>query len=198
MRHVKEDEQVSAADADVNSHKDNYTGSCNDAAFARPPPLLSCSAQQRQQSCSSPTLLRSATKTQVECISPLSSSKAVIAAVSKLERRGMWPSQLKRMHLFWLVIGGGLCWKGMRWFTHSVQPRTRSTFGLSPTIWSAASTGNQWGGPVKLCILWFHWSAPLVSRSNRSDRRTESESGSGLSTYIWSMFMIYVLRVAQT
>ena len=49
---------------------------------------------------------------------------------------------------------------------------------ISPMIWSIA-TGNQRKGPVKLYILCFHWSAPLVSCSNWSDRRTESDSGLG-------------------
>ena len=34
---------------------------------------------------------------------------------------------------------------------------------------------------MKSPILWFHWPAPLVSGSDRSDRRTKSESGSGPS-----------------
>ena len=55
---------------------------------------------------------------------------------------------------------------------------SRSTFGLGPTIWSAA-TGSWWIGPVKSRLLWFHWSAPLVSRSNWPDHGSESESGSG-------------------
>ena len=58
----------------------------------------------------------------------------------------------------------------------SVGPR--STWRLSPPIRSVAS-GNQWRGPVKSRILGFNWSAPLVSCSNWSDRRTESDSGLG-------------------
>ena len=56
--------------------------------------------------------------------------------------------------------------------------RFRSTFGLSRTIRSVA-VGNQWSGPVESCILWFHWTGPLVFRRNGSDCRTESASGSG-------------------
>ena len=52
------------------------------------------------------------------------------------------------------------------------------TFWVSLTIGSVA-TGNQWSGPTKSVLKWFHWSAPLVSRGNWSDRTTESESESG-------------------
>ena len=43
--------------------------------------------------------------------------------------------------------------------------RPRSTFGLSPTIRSVAA-GNQWNGPMKSVLKWFHWSAPLASCSD--------------------------------
>ena len=49
--------------------------------------------------------------------------------------------------------------------------RPRSTFRLSLAIRSVA-TINQWSGPVKLFKERYHWSAPLVSRSNWSDRTT--------------------------
>ena len=51
-----------------------------------------------------------------------------------------------------------------------------STFGLGPTIRSVA-TGHQWRGPMKSKETQSRWSAPLVSRINRSERRTDSESG---------------------
>ena len=53
-----------------------------------------------------------------------------------------------------------------------------STIRLTPTIRSIAM-GNRWSGPMKLCILWFPWSAPLVSHSNWLDCRTEFESRLG-------------------
>ena len=40
------------------------------------------------------------------------------------------------------------------------------------------ATGNQRSGPVKSTDTRFHWPIALVSCSNWSDRRTESESGS--------------------
>ena len=47
-----------------------------------------------------------------------------------------------------------------------------------PMIRSLA-VGNQWSGPVKSKDARFHWSSSMVSRSDWSDCRTESQSGSG-------------------
>ena len=37
--------------------------------------------------------------------------------------------------------------------------------------------GNQWSGPMKSVLKWYHRSTPLVPRSIWSDRTTESENG---------------------
>ena len=58
--------------------------------------------------------------------------------------------------------------------------RPRSAFGLISLTIRSVAMGNQGSRPkLNSRILWFHRSAPLVPRSNWSDRRTESESGSG-------------------
>ena len=61
--------------------------------------------------------------------------------------------------------------------TLTAAERPRSIFWLSRAIRSVAA-GNQWSKPVKSVLKWFHWSAPPVSRTNWSDRTTESDTGS--------------------
>ena len=53
----------------------------------------------------------------------------------------------------------------------------RSTIWLSHAIRLVARR-NQWNGPIKSFKDRFHWSAPVVSCSKRSDRTAESENGS--------------------
>ena len=52
--------------------------------------------------------------------------------------------------------------------------RSRSTLWLSRAIRSVVK-GNQWGGPLKSVLDWFHWYAPFVFRSKWLDRTTEYE-----------------------
>ena len=62
-------------------------------------------------------------------------------------------------------------------YTHVSDSPPRFTVWLSLGTRLVAS-GNLWSGPIKSFQDWFHWSAPLVFRSNWLDRLTESESGS--------------------
>ena len=59
----------------------------------------------------------------------------------------------------------------VRYLCPALSLRPWSIFWLSRAIGSIV-TGNQWSGPVKSVLKWFHWSALLVSRSNWSDRTT--------------------------
>ena len=68
----------------------------------------------------------------------------------------------------------------------------------------SVATGNQWSGPEKSKDAWFHWSPPLVSRSNWSDRGTESQVDLGhqttLSCYICFLkppVMVFSMRLIQ-
>ena len=60
----------------------------------------------------------------------------------------------------------------------------------------SVATGKQWSGPMKSHLLWFHWSAPLVSGGGWLDRQTESKSGSGpflclFFSFFFSSMMIF-------
>ena len=93
----------------------------------------------------------------------------------------LWPTMLGLCARTMLLIMGQCCWYCWWLQVHDGNScqRPRSTLGLSPTIRSAVKR-DHWSGPMKSRILlWFRWFAPLVSRSNWSDRETESDSGSG-------------------
>ena len=70
-----------------------------------------------------------------------------------------------------------------------------SLSGSALWIWSVA-TGNQWSGPVRSHDAWFHLSAHVASHCNWSDRRIESESGSGPLEWISCYVKTYTVHLS--
>ena len=70
------------------------------------------------------------------------------------------------------------CTVSVCWVIFLSTWRPCPTFGLSRRS-DQSQQENQWSWPMKLSILWFHRSAPLVSCSNWWDCWTESECGLG-------------------
>ena len=67
-------------------------------------------------------------------------------------------------------------------WTRSCMEKPRSSVWLGREIRSVAAR-NQWNGPMKSVLKSFHRSVPLLSRSDRLDLMTKSESG--LGTLLW-------------
>ena len=122
------------------------------------------------------------------CVYQLSMSKRLTGIIQIVYLCLITPRVLRHRNfvLLDLIPGAAFCQGGpiiwnpkvpsplIRLSRRTIVLRHRSTFGLSPTIWSVAM-GHQWSGLMISRILYFHRSVSLVSPNNWSDHRAESE-----------------------